>query len=532
MRRGNQCERLPGAYSPDVTGHLFVVDGDITRLKCDAWLLPSDRAWHITPAFASALGMEGEGTYLRRPEAGWPVDGMFLHEAEDPNGPDVWLGDIGRHADEDPLHYASRAQTFARIAVERILDRRQEELSVQGRRPLIALNVLGTGRGGKRSRRGQLLQALLPALLDITTSEVDVVLVCYGPVMYSAVQSARRKILSSTNMASSWSEMGPQLLSKADEIADLARHRQLVLFLGAGISVDSGIPAWQHLLNTVAGEIGMSEQEIEQLSGFDPRDQGTILDKRLNGELGQRVQERMTVEKYGLVHALLASLPVIETVTTNFDQLFESACRASGSELAVLPGDQVLLGERWLLKLHGDVGGMIVFTRGDYLGAMATHSALRGIVQAMLMTRHMLFVGYSLRDDDFHQLVHEVRFARGESDTKFGTAMVLEKNELTSTLWPEIDFVSMEMERGSQNELLRAETYRAARQLWIFLDLVGMLSSSELAYLTDDSFGELQSNDETRLSQIVRDLEDFIRSTNGEWPEIREFLRRFGRHEG
>lgn len=513
-----------------MTGHLFVVDGDITRLKCDAWLLPSDRAWHITRAFAGALGMSNEGAYPSRPESGWPANGMFLHKADDLSGPDIWLGDVGRHAEEDPRHYAVRAQEFARVAVERILYQRREDLSLQGRRPLIALNVLGTGRGGKRSRRGQLIRALLPALLEIAAADVDVVLVCYGPVMYSAVQSARRKILADQDRASSWSGLGTELLSKADEIANLARHRQLVLFLGAGISVDSGIPAWQHLLNTVASETGMSKEEIDQLSGFDPRDQGTILDKRLNGELGHKVQERMTVEKYGLVHALLASLPVTETVTTNFDQLFESACRASGGELAVLPGDQVLLGQRWLLKLHGDVGGMIVFTRGDYLGAMATHSALRGIVQAMLMTRHMLFVGYSLRDDDFHQLVHEVRFARDQSDAHFGTAMVLERNELTSALWPEIDFVSMGMESSLQDDSLRTETYRAARQLWIFLDLVGMLSSSELTYLTDDSFGELQSNDEVRLSQIVHDLEEFIRSTNGEWSEIKEFLRRFGQH--
>ena len=30
-------------------------------------------------------------------------------------------------------------------------------------------------------------------------------------------------------------------------------------------------------------------------------------------------------------------------------------------------------------------------------------SALRGIVQSLLITRHMLFAGFSLNDDNFHR---------------------------------------------------------------------------------------------------------------------------------
>lgn len=511
-----------------MAGHLFVIDGDITRLKCDAWLLPSDQAWQVTPTFCGAVGMEEEGQYRLRPTNGWPANGMYLHEDEDPSSPDIWLGDVGRHPDEDPQHYAERAKVFAEVACQRIREVRREELGEQRRRPLIALNVLGSGRGGKRSRRGQLLNVLIPTLLDITLNEVDVVLVCFGPVMYSAVQATRKRFVSDSTL---WfDELGDGLIEKATDVADLARNNQLVLFLGAGISVDSGIPAWQHLLNAVAVEAGLTDQQIADLARFDPRDQGTILEQRLKGGLAQEVEKRMAVEKYSLVHGLLASLPVTEAVTTNFDRLFEAACRASGSPLAVLPGDQARVGERWLLKLHGDVGKSIVFTRGDYLGAMATHSALRGIVQAMLMTRHMLFVGYSLRDEDFHQLVHEVRFARDDSTAKFGTAMVLERNDLTSALWPEIDFVSTSSGADSGEVSDRPSIYEAARRLWVFFDLVGMLSSSEVAYLTDDSFSELKSEEEAQLSFLVSELERFVKKSNAKWPELQQFLNRFQRH--
>jgi hypothetical protein len=32
-------------------------------------------------------------------------------------------------------------------------------------------------------------------------------------------------------------------------------------------------------------------------------------------------------------------------------------------------------------------------------------SALSGIVQSLLITRHMLFVGFSLKDDNFHRII-------------------------------------------------------------------------------------------------------------------------------
>jgi hypothetical protein len=148
----------------------------------------------------------------------------------------------------------------------------------------------------------------------------------------------------------------------------------------------------------------------------------------------------------------------------------------------------------------------------------------------MLMTRHMLFVGYSLRDEDFHQLVHEVRFAREASTSNFGTAMVIDRNDLTSELWPEIDFVSTSMDFPDPEVRDRASTYEAARRLWIFFDLVGLLSSSEVAYLTDDSFSELKSDEEARLSSIVSELERFMETSEAKWPELQQFLRRFQRH--
>lgn len=71
-----------------------------------------------------------------------------------------------------------------------------------------------------------------------------------------------------------------------------------------------------------------------------------------------------------LAHALLASLPIRESVTTNYDDLFEQAAKCCGRPVAILPYDSVRDSDRWLLKLHGDAahGDDIVITRDGYLG--------------------------------------------------------------------------------------------------------------------------------------------------------------------
>src|SRR3989442_1582129 len=80
----------------------------------------------------------------------------------------------------------------------------------------------------------------------------------------------------------------------------------------------------------------------------------------------------------------------------SYDQLYEAAVETADRECAVLPYEPVRSQARWLLKLHGSLDHPedIVLTRNDYLGLAERAGALFGILQAMLMTRHMLFVGY------------------------------------------------------------------------------------------------------------------------------------------
>ncbi|HKB37873.1 MAG TPA: SIR2 family protein, partial [Gemmataceae bacterium] len=209
-------------------------------------------------------------------------------------------------------------------------------------------------------------------------------------------------------------------------------RRELVLFLGAGVSQAAGLPSWSDLLKELAGADLASHLDFRTLS---PLDQARVVQARLpkDSTLGQAVASRLGATHYSLAHALLAALPTMEAVTTNYDTLFEAASAAIRRRVDVLPYQAARGGRRWLLKLHGCVSrpGDIVLTREDYLRYDTSRAALAGLVQGLLITRHMLFVGFSLVDDNFHRIADAVR--RAVKREPFGTSLSVAGNRLLRT---------------------------------------------------------------------------------------------------
>lgn len=74
--------------------------------------------------------------------------------------------------------------------------------------------------------------------------------------------------------------------------------------------------------------------------------------------------------------------------------------------------------KKWLLKMHGCVSKPheIVFTKRDYIRYSERFAALGGIVQSMLLTKHLLFVGFSLNDDNFARIFDSVQKATSGSN--------------------------------------------------------------------------------------------------------------------
>ncbi|MCA9854870.1 MAG: SIR2 family protein, partial [Dehalococcoidia bacterium] len=365
--------------------------------------------------------------------------------------------------------------------------------TVNGReRPLVGLPVVGTGAGGGQLTKGSIVDQLVKYLAArAAAAPFDVVLVVRGSRMHAAVEYSRRAATATRSVTSA---LSPELEAAAKELARRANKGELVLFLGAGVSMGAGLPGWNGLLGSLAESAGLQAAESESLSRMSHLDQAHLISRRLEQlgkDLGTSVKEQLAASNYSLSHSLLASLPVREVATTNYDQLFECASSDAGTPAAVLPYAANRNRERWLLKLHGCVTQPqdIVLTRSDYLRYAERRAALAGIVQALLITKHMLFVGFSLTDENFHRIADDVRRAmsgQGQSDLRCGTAMVLSPDPLMAELWlPEIACTPVSEGGGA--------TRAAARELEIFLDRVLAECTDMTSHILDDTFEHLLS---------------------------------------
>ena len=105
-------------------------------------------------------------------------------------------------------------------------------------------------------------------------------------------------------------------------------------------------------------------------------------------------------------------------------QLYERAAADAGRKVAVLPTNRVFAkegqdeaestGATTLIKLHGDVDepDTIVLTRDDYISFRSERSHVEGLLEQLLLTKQILFVGFSLADDNFQRVVSRVSSLR------------------------------------------------------------------------------------------------------------------------
>jgi hypothetical protein len=257
----------------------------------------------------------------------------------------------------------------------------------------------------------------------------DIALVTIRRSTFAAIQLERNRFALEQHI---WEEaLGDTLRSEAHRLASLAREGKLVLFLGSGVSAGAGLPTWRQLLEQLAQVAQMPEEELSLIDKMSFLDSARVIEMRLGGwkNLSRAIATRVQVSTYSLLCGLLTGLPVHEIVTTNYNQMFELSSRGVGLstlvsrllprcnnltavlDVSVLPYYPIENCDRWILKMHGCVTHPedIVLTREHYMRYQSTRSALSGIVQSLLITRHMLFVGFSLQDDNFHRIADEVR---------------------------------------------------------------------------------------------------------------------------
>jgi len=323
-----------------------------------------------------------------------------------------------------------------------------------------------------------------------------------------------------------WQALPASLVALASHIGQLGSTGQLVAFFGAGVGRGAGLPTWQELIEILGAASGMTSAELAELRTFDLRDQARLVQLRVSShDIGAQIEELLQKPHHALAHALLANLPAREFVTTNYDTMFESAWPEAKGALRVLPYDASQQNSPWLLKLHGSIGRRdMVVTRSDYLELTRNRAALAGIVKAMLITRHMLFIGYSLRDDDFHEVVDDVRTAIGTVERPIGTALMADSVSLTKELWSDTLNVVSASDAASIDSVTEG-----GRLVEDFLDRLNAEAiRMSPSYFLDLSFAELLTPAERDMANRLHNLTTALDGNTPIGNAVHELLSKLG----
>ena len=487
-------------------GHVFVVHSDLTALACDDVVVPTDHFLHMSPYWHGLVSTDLTLDDLGIERETWTEQ---RHARADDG---IWLVDTGGTASSDVEWFVDGIRRVLRA----IARSRQDSVPARRRaRHLVALPLVGVGAGGASARRGEMIRELLGALGEHAYAGHDVALVLSNARDHGAVQHVRRGRVRH--------DLDETQLASARRLAQHARDGELALFLGAGVSASAGLPTWGALLDQLAERTTLTSEERSGLGKLPPQDAASLIEMSLTGSLDDVLADVLATARHGLSHALLAALPTREAVTTNYDGLLEQAWRAVGHDPAVLPFDPPTSRQPWVLKLHGDLERKtgVVLTRGHYLEFDGQRGALAGVVQGLLMTRHVLFAGFGMADENFLKLAHGVRQVR-EDERPLGTALSLLEDPLRRRLGKD-QFVYQSFGPAD------GETAEAARRLEIFLDLVAHEAVDDTPFLLDQRYRALLTEDEAALARALDELPARAGSSHPAARRVRELLDALGR---
>lgn len=196
----------------------------------------------------------------------------------------------------------------------------------------------------------------------------------------------------------------------------LARLRQaseegrLVLFVGAGVSANSGVPTWGELIEALKSELPeFAQREPDSLKV------AQIYRNVYPGQTNERVRQLLQDDKVAptVIHDALLALQPCHIITTNYDTLLEQALAAHKAPFSTISRDQDLTVARekfLLIKMHGDFSAdNIVLSEQDYYDYERNFPLIRAFVLSLLASKVVLFVGFSFNDLNLKIILRELQ---------------------------------------------------------------------------------------------------------------------------
>ncbi|HDX9610335.1 hypothetical protein COE95_14275 [Bacillus toyonensis] len=202
------------------------------------------------------------------------------------------------------------------------------------------------------------------------------------------------------------------LKTNIEKIRKAKEQDKLVVFVGAGVSVNSKLPTWYDLVSELAEEMGMnvgnsvdSFMQIPQYY-FNERGEKEYLEK-IEGILNRKTY------KPNIIHEQIIDLNPKHIITTNYDDLLEQSFKLYNKSYHVVSDNSDLpyaSQDQMLIKMHGCLKKKnIVLKEDDYLSYSSNFKLIETYIKSLFSTHIILFIGYSAEDPNFKLIFQWVK---------------------------------------------------------------------------------------------------------------------------
>ena len=205
--------------------------------------------------------------------------------------------------------------------------------------------------------------------------------------------------------------VNPIQLANIKRIQDASHSGRLVLFVGAGVSKNSGVPMWGELIEKMKCELPESVRDEKD----DLKLAQLYKDSRGEKEYLEMVMRTLSHNKVipNPIHKELLVLNPVHIITTNYDDLIEQEIRNEYKQFAVVRGDKDMPNMTYpnaLIKMHGDYTlGNIVLAENDYYNYPKTFALTRAFVQSLFASKLIVFIGFSFADINLKMILNDVK---------------------------------------------------------------------------------------------------------------------------
>ncbi|MBB6330903.1 hypothetical protein HNP24_001853 [Chryseobacterium sediminis] len=205
--------------------------------------------------------------------------------------------------------------------------------------------------------------------------------------------------------------MQSKFLNDVSLVREAINNDRLIVFAGAGVSKDSGIPLWGELIDEVKKYLNESTYESDALK----------IAQMLYNEKGEKEYNEIlkkliykSFQRYNELHEVIFDLKPQHIITTNYDNCFEEVINVKGLPYSIVSKDIDLPYAKFknlLIKYHGDFENHnIVFKEDDYLNFNKDHTLKEIFVKSLFSNKIILFIGYRVADVNLKILIKDIQY--------------------------------------------------------------------------------------------------------------------------